>query len=185
MYDELLFAAGNRESLDEAYRSVSVGKLTPSALYVHITALAHLSPVLRVYEGCARTYIGAVEGANIIKLHRDTPQVSYLSYPEFERDPHPALAASLIVHLQTFRVQYREYTHSKNPPILHRKEEFIPIDHSLREKFARLTQQEERWHLYDKPELIGTREGWQRVLDEHGVRLSGYRLLRKFPQETS
>jgi len=177
--DELLFSAGNRKVVDEAIRQSSVGKATPSALYLHLSALSCLPSVLRVYEGCARVYIGAVEGANIVKLHRDAPQVSYLAYPDFERDPHPALAASLIVHLQTFRVQYREYMNSSNPPILHRKEEFISTDHPLWPKFARLTQQEERWCLYDHPERIGTRDGWQTVLNDRGVYLSGHRLLRK------
>ncbi|GFE51184.1 hypothetical protein So717_29370 [Roseobacter cerasinus] len=51
-----------------------------------------LSPVLRLYEGCARGYLGRVEGANIIKLHRDEPKVSYLSYPGFDNDPHLWLA---------------------------------------------------------------------------------------------
>jgi DNA phosphorothioation-associated putative methyltransferase len=106
--DELLFSAGNLQTIDEACRAAPVGKRTPSAFYVHISALPSLPPVLRVYEGCARGYIGTVEGANIIKLHRHKPQVSYLSYPDFERDPHPALAASLIVPLQTFRIQYRD-----------------------------------------------------------------------------
>ncbi len=174
--DELLFAAGNRDEVDEACRRSEIGKLTPNALYVHVSALTSLPPVLRVYEGCARAYIGSVEGANIIKLHRSTPQVSYLSYPEFERDPHPSLAASLIVHLQTFRVQYREYTDSNNPPILHRKEAFVAMDHPLREKFARLTKQEERWHLYDNPELIGTREAWKKLLEERSLHHSGHRI---------
>jgi DNA phosphorothioation-associated putative methyltransferase len=160
-----------------------VGKLTPTALYVHESALPHLPPVLRVYEGCARAYIGAVDGANVIKLHRGTPQVSYLSYPGFEKDPHPALAASLIVPLQTFHIRYRVYSDAKNPPILHRKEEFIAKDHPLWNKFAKLTQQEERRNLYTNPELIGTREGWQRALDAQDVLLSGHRLIRKTKQE--
>jgi DNA phosphorothioation-associated putative methyltransferase len=140
--------------------------------------LPFLPTIPRVYEGCARAYIGAVEGANIIKLHRGTPQMSYLSYPGFERDLHPALAASLLVPLQTFRIQYRDYRDSPNPPILHRKEEFLPPDHPLRPKFARLTQQEEKCGLYEKPETIGTREGWGKALAERGVSLSGHRLIR-------
>jgi DNA phosphorothioation-associated putative methyltransferase len=80
--DDLLFSAGDPQVTDEACRRASVGKLTPSALYVHISALPQLPPVLRVYEGCARAYIGTVEGANLIKLHRGTPQVSYLSYKD-------------------------------------------------------------------------------------------------------
>jgi DNA phosphorothioation-associated putative methyltransferase len=107
--------------------------------------------------------------------------MSYLSYPEFERDPHPALAASLVVPLQTFRIRYYDYKDSKNPPILHRKEEFLPPDHPLRAKFARLTRQEEKWGLYEQPETIGTREGWEKVLAERGVHLSGHRLLRQLP----
>jgi DNA phosphorothioation-associated putative methyltransferase len=176
--DELLFSAGNMDLIDEACRTTSLGKLTPNALYIHTSALSTLSPVLRVYEGCARAYIGAVEGANIIKLHRRTPQVSYLGYPDFERDPHPALMASLIIPLQTFQVQYRDYTDSKNPPILHRKEAFLLPDHPLRVKFARLTKQEERNGLFDDLHSIGTRDGWAAVLSKKGLFISGHRLLR-------
>ena len=35
-------------------------------------------------EGWDPAYSPQVEGANLIKLHRGTPQVSYLSYPDFE-----------------------------------------------------------------------------------------------------
>lgn len=176
--DSLLFSAGDRAALDTACRA-ALGKLTPSALYVHVSALPQLPAILRVYEGCARAYIGAVEDANIIKLHRDSPQVSYLSYPQFERDPHPALAASLLVPLQTFRIQHRDYTGSNNPPILHRKEAFLSDAHPLYPKFSRLTRQEEKWGLYDKAVRIGTRRGWEQILAERGVRLSGHRLVRR------
>ena len=177
--NDLLFSAGKVDVIRNACRTSPVGKQTPHALYLHFSTLPFLPPVLRVYEGCARAYIGSVEGANVVKLHQGKPQVSYLYYPDFEKDPHPALAASLLVPLNTFHIQYREYTDSKNPFILHRKETFLAPDHPLRPKFARLTKQEERYNLYDKAELIGTREGWQRVLDEKGVYHAGHRLLRR------
>ena len=176
--DQLLFSAGHVDAVDAACRAAPVGKIMPDALYVHVTALPHLPAILRVYEGCARNYIGAVEGANVVKLHRGVPQVSYLAYPEFERDPHPALIGALLVNFQTRKTQYRDYAESENPPILHRKEEFLPPEHPLREKFARLTRQEERWGLYEKPEQIGTRAGWQRTLADRGVSLRGHRLVR-------
>ncbi len=121
----------------------------PNALYLHVSALPYLPPILRVYEGCARAYIGAVDGANIIKLHREKAQISYLSYPDFDKDPHPALAVSMVVPLQTFQIQYRDYRDSHNPPILHQKEEFIPTDHPSYQKFTKLTRQEEKWGLYE------------------------------------
>lgn len=175
--DDLLFSAGKPEIINEACLKSPVGKCTPDALYVHRSALPSLPPVLRVYEGCARAYIGTVEGANIVKLSRSKAQVSYLYYPNFESDPHPPLAASLIVPLQSFHIRYQEYGDSANPFILHRKETFVAPDHPLRKKFARLTAQEERHGLYETPQLIGTRDGWKRALDEKGAYLIGHRIL--------
>ena len=137
-----------------------------------------LPPLLRVYEGCARGYIGVVEGANVVKLHRRVPQISYLAYPHFDRDPHPALAGSLVVHLRTLQVRYIDYRTTDSSPILHRKETFVPADYPLHEKFARLTRQEERWGLYEHPTAIGTRQAWERLLAEKGVRLTGHRVTR-------
>lgn len=177
--DELLFSAGNIAKIDEACRASNVGKLMPRSLYVHTTALSALPTILRIYEGCARSYVGSVEGANVIKLHRSEPRVSYLSYPDFDRDPHPSLAGSLTVPLQTFRIKFRDYRESENPFILHRKEELVSSNHPLREKFARLTRQEERFGLYQNPELIGTRDGWRAALVAANVRLTGHRLSRQ------
>ena len=42
-----------------------------------------------------------VEGANLIKLHRHSGKVSYLVYPDFETDPHPALLRSIKLSLRT------------------------------------------------------------------------------------
>lgn len=179
--DALLFSAGDPSAIDAACRRSSIGKCTPPALYVHACGLSRLDPVLRVYEGCARAYVGAVDDANVIKLHREEPKVSYLAYPDFDADPHPALSYSLAVHLQTFRLRETDYAKRENPPILHRKEEFVPSDHPLREKFARLTRQEERYGLFDDAHRIGLRHGWESRLAERGVRLQGHRLVRRRP----
>ncbi len=176
--DELLFSAGDLDEVNAACQERTCGKLTRQGLYVHISALPHLSSILRVYEGCARGYFGHIEGANIVKLNRHKPQVSYLSYPDFDSDPHPRLASTLLVSLDDLEVTHRDYTQSENPPILHRKEEFVGTDHPLREKFERLTKQEERWGLYENPLAIGTRQGWQRTLEAKGARLRGHRLVR-------
>ena len=100
------------------------------------------------------------------------------AYPDFERIPHPPLAASLNVPLQTFHVAYRTYDDRRNPPILHRKEAFLPPDQPLRPKFARLTEQEERHGLYADPRSIGTQEGWTQALENRGLRLHGHRIVK-------
>ncbi len=114
--DELLFSLGRAGVVNSTCNESAIGKLTPNALFVHVSTLEALSPVLRLFEACARGYLGQVEGANIIKLHRAEPRISYISYPTFEYDPHPALASSLTVHLQTFRVRYNEFHSRVNPP---------------------------------------------------------------------
>ena len=124
--DDLLFRAGNAEAVDEACRRSEVGKLLPNALYVHKDALDSLEPLLRVYEGCARAYLGEVEGANLIKLHRQSGKVSYLVYPDFDADPHPALLRSIKLSLRTRELDCHDYANSANPPVLHRKETFLP-----------------------------------------------------------
>lgn len=176
--DVALLAVGEMPRVLRSAQASSVGKLTPSAIYVHESALESLPPLLRLYEGCARGYIGRVDGANLIKLHTAEPRVSYLSYPEFDSDPHPALAEGMTVHLQTFRVRERDYRDSRNPPILHRKETFVSPDHPLHAKFSRLTRQEEVKGLYEHPSRIGTRRGWDEVLAEKGVTLRGHRVVR-------
>lgn len=182
--DDLLFSLGNMGVVDQACRKAPVGKQTTPALYIHLSGLSSLPPVLRVYEGCARAYVGTVEEANVIKLHRDEPRISYLSYPTFESDPHPALSISLTVHLQTFRLRERDYATRENPPILHRKEEFVPEGHPLREKFERLTRQEERHGLFAEPTRIGLRRQWEEMVATKGLRFRGHRLVRAGPGAT-
>jgi DNA phosphorothioation-associated putative methyltransferase len=176
--DEMLFAAGDLGVIREEARQSPVGKDTPTALYVHRSALEALSPFLRIYEGCAGALVGTVDGANVIKLHHDEPAVSYLNYPQFDANPHPALDASMKVHLQSFHIRMRTYRERANPFILHRKESFVAETYPLREKFERLTQQEERHGLYEETTRIGTREGWEQVLAERGVRLRGHRVMK-------
>ena len=177
--DTALLAVGEMDRVLKAAKASKVGKVTRSATYIHESALESLHPLLRLYEGCARGYIGRVDGANLIKLHTREPKVSYLTYPDFESDPHPALAESLTVHLQTFRIRERDYRESGNPPVLHRKETFIAADHPLHTKFARLTRQEDSKGLYEDTTYIGTRRGWEQVLASKGLMLRGHRIVSR------
>lgn len=176
--DELLFQAGDADLIDEACKHSKLGKLLPNALYIHRDAVGQLEPLLRIYEGCARAFIGEVEDANIFKIHRFSGKVSYLSYPDFERKPHPALVRSVKVNLRSLDLNCYDYSSSVNPPILHRKETFLSDEHPQREKFARLTRQEERNGLLNDSRSIGTQNGWQLRLQESGFVLKGHRLLR-------
>jgi len=176
--DKLLFQAGRAEAIDQSCRDSKVGKLLPDALYVHRSALDALEPLLRIYEGCARAYLGEIDESNLIKLHRHSGKVSYLAYPDFETDPHPPLVRSVKLSLRTRELDCYDYTRISNPPILHRKETFLHPSHPLYEKFARLSEQEDKHGLLSDASTIGTRDGWHNRLQENGFTLRGHRLLR-------
>lgn len=176
--DRLLLAAGKLDTVDLACCTAPVGKLTPTALYIHASAVGHLPPVLRVLEGCASTLVGLVPDANLVKIHREEPIVSYLSYPDFDTNAHPRLTRAVIANLGKLSMTMRDYSRSANPPVLHRKEEFLSTDDPRRARFERLTASEERHGLYGHPERIGTRDGWRQVLDEQRVCIRGHRLYR-------
>jgi DNA phosphorothioation-associated putative methyltransferase len=173
-----LYSAGNLDRVLELSESMTFGKRTPDALYVHVSTLPSLPPPLRIYEGSARHYVGHVEEANLVKFHRHRFQVSYLTYTDFEKDPHPALTESLVVALDVLSVRYTSYQDRDNPPVLHRKETFLEATHPLYSRFAKLTAQEERCGLLEDSSAIGTRHGWNARLNENGYRIVGHRLAR-------
>ena len=175
--DALLFTAGDAAAIDAACRRSTLGRLLPNALYVHRCALDRLEPILRVYEGCARAYLGEIEGANILKLHRFSGKVSYLFYPAFDTEAHPPLLRSLKLSLRTLQLDCYDYATAENPPVLHRKELFLPADYPAYDTFADLTRLEEEAGLLENTATIGTRNGWQDRLREAGMRVEGHRLL--------
>ncbi len=130
-----------------------------------------------MYEGCARAYIGAVEGADIIKLGLKEPRISYLAYHEFDDDPHPPLIGAMTIDLKKFKAQYRNYAQSENPPILHRKELFVPMDYPGRDRFAELTKQEEDAGLLKDSYRIGFKQQWDARLRKSGLVICGHCLM--------
>lgn len=56
--DALLFSLGTPGAIDAACRTATVGKLMPTAIYLHRSALSEAPVSLRLFEGCARAYYG-------------------------------------------------------------------------------------------------------------------------------
>ena len=132
---------------------------------------------MRIYEGCGRAYLGAVEGANIIKIHRRSGKLSYVLYPAFETDPHPALLRCVRLNLRSRQIECYDCARSANPPVLHRKEAFLHAEHPLYAKFQRLTLQE------DKSACRTSRAASARVTAgrsdcARGLIVRGHRLMR-------
>ena len=174
--DRTLFA--DAAAREDAVRAATFGKTLPRAFYAHVDHLDRLPLALRIAEGCARSFVGGYEDAALVKFDREEPKISYLAYPRFDRDAHPELAWSMRVAMGWCDVKTRDFRRSANPPVLHRKETFLPADDPRHEKFRKLTAREERLGLLDETARIGTRDGWADVLAAAGVRVRGHRAER-------
>ncbi|PSP11700.1 MAG: hypothetical protein BRC50_11060 [Cyanobacteria bacterium SW_11_48_12] len=157
----------------------AVGKLLPNAFYVHLSALSYLEPEIQSYENLARLAAPPVKEAILVKISTTQAKVSYLFYPDFDTEPHPALQASIQVDLQSFQVSSRDYSASDNSPILHPKETFVAPDYLLYEQFAKLTRTEVALGLLEHPRSIGTRREWLQRLENHGVEFRGHHLIKR------
>ncbi|MFT3783691.1 MAG: DNA phosphorothioation-associated putative methyltransferase [Nibricoccus sp.] len=171
----------------DAICSLRHGKRLPSAIYVFDDGGESLPFLLR--NACAelrrRFQIGLE--FNIVKFHTDLPKVSFLSYPRFFEDAHPSLEAAVIIDLVLGRVRRDDYSCRANPPILHRKETFLPDSHPSRTLFSSLTKAEEDVGLLAESTKIGFKLNWNRLLNKLGIEIEGHRLKQRMPHaiETS
>jgi DNA phosphorothioation-associated putative methyltransferase len=175
--DRLLFKIGQPGVIKQACQQSKIGKLLPTALYIHVSALNEIDPKLRLYEGCASRNMGGTEDANIIKFHTDKACISYLYYPDFESIEHPALQWAMLIDLRDLSLRFQDYADRENPPILHRKETFLSQNHPLYSKFAKFTKAEEKVGLFSETKTIGNRKGWEQRLSLYGVHIKNHRVI--------
>jgi DNA phosphorothioation-associated putative methyltransferase len=175
--DTLLFESGNAELVDAACQHSPIGRLTSNALFLHRSAVSSLEPILRVFEGCARAYLGEVEDANIVKLHRFSGKVSYLACPKFDSHPHPPVRRTIKLSLRNLYLQCIDHTDSKNPLLLDRKEQMIEMNHPWRPRFSRFTLQEMQHEIINESDDLLSALQWHSKLQTAGLMIRGHRLI--------
>ncbi|PSB32333.1 DNA phosphorothioation-associated methyltransferase, partial [filamentous cyanobacterium Phorm 46] len=174
--DLMLYSLGKADIVADCCEDSAIGYKQPGSLSVHVSLLEELDPLLRLYEGCANRTIGRLDGATIIKFHTRKPQISYLFYPDFDTNPHPALPTAMHIHLRDLSVSYEDYSDAYNPPILVKKEAFVNPNYPHYEKFAKLTRQEEKLGIFDGSVVKKYRE-WVKCLEDNCVRIKGHKLF--------
>lgn len=158
---------------------MSTGKLVHSHVYLHHTAIKNLEPIAveRIERSALLAGVSAGLDFNIIKFDRDSPYISLSSYPDFFDDAFPALAKSWRVNIDTGAVTFRHYNQSINPPILHRKELLLPLDHPRRAEYAALTASAVALGLFADTTRIGFKQYWGRLITAQGYHVVGHELL--------
>ena len=177
--DLMLMSLGNTDVIADHCQQSSIGQQRSNSLWVHTSALDQLTPLFRLYEGCASRTIGRPREATVVKFHTGKPKISYLFFPAFDTEPHPALQTSMQISLRDLYVRYRDYNPDENPPLLHQKEQLVMPDYPGYEKFAKLSKQEQDWGLLDDMSTIYDRRGWEGFLIARCAELKGHRVVWK------
>ncbi len=168
----------------ELARQSKVGKHLPNHLYVHISALNCLDEELQKYELTARKIVeNIIADFTLVKFNLEETKISYLFYPDFDSNPHPAIQKSVVVNLPEKTYKVISYENSKNPAILHRKETFISSNYPNYQIFKHLTTIEEKLGLLDNSRYIGTKNEWEQLLADHNLIFINHTLVCYLPIE--
>ena len=154
------------------------GKKVADAVYIFAPDYSILPVKLATEVKRAELAAQAHQDWNILKFHLKQFALTFLTYPNFLEVPHPTLADATKINLNTGRIVKTDYSSRANPPILHRKEAFIPKNHPKYEEFAKLTKQEESEGLYRDKARIGLRIYWETLIKRKGLTHEGHRLVK-------
>jgi DNA phosphorothioation-associated putative methyltransferase len=163
---------------------VPYGKRLPDAIYIYRPETGSVSKALLAEIQRAEVAAHPPSNWNLLKLHINEVALTFLFYPHFESDPHPALAEATKINLNTGSIVRIDYQNRANPPILHRKETFLPSGHKLRAEFEALTRAEEEAGLYLDTTRIGNRVHWHNLLRRKKFGYEGHRLVPLKSQPT-
>jgi DNA phosphorothioation-associated putative methyltransferase len=173
--EAFLFGIGDAEIVRRCCQDSPIGKKLPDAIYLHRSTEEQLGALLRLLVFAARQVVGDVD-YNVLKISTDGRSISFLRYDDFERDAHPELRFSMRIYLPRTEYSIRDYSHSTNPSILHRKEMLVDPLHRSYRIFSELTAREEQLGLLSRTD-IGRKQEWLAALAQKGVRVEGHEIL--------
>ncbi|MHC1763388.1 MAG: DNA phosphorothioation-associated putative methyltransferase [Verrucomicrobiia bacterium] len=169
------------EDYRKSVTRISFGKRLPMAIYVYRDESTSFGEELDAVVADLVRGHGITSTHNVLKFNIDEPRISFLSYPNFFMDAHPALRHAITINLATGKIRRMDYDRSANQPILHRKETLLPPDHPKRAEFEALTRAEEEAGLYEDTTTIGFKLNWIRLLESKGLVVVGQQLVRQGP----
>ena len=165
---------------------LKVGKKLPDAIYLHESAMAAVPHDLHAYLYRTIEKLGLAGSPwNIIKFFKKDFKFSLLYYPSFFKDSYPPLHISHTIDLEKNSARTSGYVKSDNPPILHRKENFLKSDHPSVPIFQEITKEGEAAGLYQNTRTIGFKKSWERLIGRKGLVLVEGRLQKKNKNQSS
>ena len=150
-------------------KSLKIGKNLPGSIYVHASNFIDLpADLAKLALETANNFNISDNSWNIVKFYKRDFKLAYLYYPGFDQDSYPELHLSQIVDLNSSSIRKSDYSKSDNPPILHRKETFVPDSYPLKNLFKDITHEGEVIGLYENTKRIGFKLNWERLIKSKG-----------------
>lgn len=134
---ELLYSAADPSTIVLACDEATVGWQDTRSLYVRTALVDRLPTVLRTLVACAELLYGDIHEADILRIHKLTRKVTFLTYADFESTPLPELTVRTRVNLRT--VQVDAFEHAGDGQLLYFKERFMDADDPYRELVAAIS----------------------------------------------
>jgi DNA phosphorothioation-associated putative methyltransferase len=152
--------------------SLSIGKKLPDAIYLHKCALSKIDPVLSDLTVRISKALKIEDTEwNLVKYYKRDYKLALLNYPDFFEYAYPSLETSFTIDLAKLSLRKASYSGSENPPILHRRETFLPSDHESISYFQTFTDEGEKIGLYENARTIGFKKNWERLISNKGYQL--------------
>ncbi len=113
----------------EAASQAGLGFLeTEHSLTLHVSQVDLLSPVLRVYVGCASNLYGDLENGDLVKIHITSGKLSVMVYNSFRDSPLPRLTERIKIKMREQDIDFFDYGDEFPSPYLFDKSKYIPRD---------------------------------------------------------
>lgn len=115
-----LFATGDSARLEEAaafcHEELGIGvRNDDHDLTFHQSILGECLPLIRIYVGCALQLFGDAGSVDLIKVHLQSGNATFLVYGDFEEATTPKLIERINVDLPRLRVDFFDYVGEYEP----------------------------------------------------------------------
>jgi DNA phosphorothioation-associated putative methyltransferase len=157
---DLLHSAAESSTIVLASDEAAVGWQDERSLYVRSSHAAQLPTVLRTLLACAELLYGDINQADIVRIHKYSGKVTFLTYSDFQSKLLPQLAIRTKVDLRTARVDV--FDHTSDRQLLYFKERFLDADDPMRERLLLISDKLRRLDISDSvflgPSVVALRQ---------------------------
>jgi DNA phosphorothioation-associated putative methyltransferase len=178
---QTLFATGSREKLaatiEEAARA-GLGVRAPDGDFTLFRgSLDRQPPLIRLIVGCAERLEPIPETTELIKVHAEAGQVSFIEFDDFAGKPLPVLTHRVKVDLRHQRVRDEDFADRTDRRVLFGKSRFLPPDFRRYDTQVRFDNRLAVAGIYTTSGLGVNESVLQKRLSTAGLRLIGFRIL--------